>query len=150
MAVLGAAHYDPAAAVAKATTALLPMTALDTTNLRHTFTVPANGRVAVRLAGVLSGGTVFPMILLGVLQGATVIARHAPMLTMGGTALATTYQKAEATFVVSDLTVGASLTWDAAYGVEVAAAGSNLRYGGPNDTTANNAWGGFAFEVWEA
>jgi hypothetical protein len=48
------------------------------------------------------------------------------------------------------LTPGASLSWDAAYGVDIAVASSNINYGGPNDTTASNAWGGFAYEVWAA
>lgn len=150
MAVLAATLHDPATAVAKSTTALLAMTALDTINLRVAFTVPANGRVAVRISCVLSGGTTYPQVLLGVLEGTTVRGRMAPTLTPGGTALATTFLSADALFVVSGLTVGASLVWDAAYGVETLVAGTAIRYGGPNDTTANNAWGGFAYEVWEA
>lgn len=144
--------YDPGTAVNKATSSLLAMTALDTTNLRHTFTVPASGRVLVRLAGATRGSTANPNIMLGVLNGSTVVARqHA----MGGTqqmgALAATdFQPQEATFVVGGLTPSASLTWDAAYGVEIVQAGNNLSYGGPNDTTADNAWGGFAYEIWTA
>jgi hypothetical protein len=55
----------------------------------------------------------------------------------------------EAAGVVSGLTPSASLTWDAAYGVETGVASTGLKYGGPNDTTANNAFGAFIFEVWE-
>lgn len=48
MALLASKQYDPAAAASIVTTAAAVMTALDTTNLRNTFTVPANGRVLVR------------------------------------------------------------------------------------------------------
>jgi len=142
--------YDPATAVAKSTAALLAMTALDTVNLRLSFTVPSNGRVMVRMASVVSGGTVFPQVLLGVLEGATVRGRIAPTQVVGGTALATTFLGLDALFVVTGLTPAVALNWDAAYGVETLAATSNLRYGGPNNAVANDAWGGFAFEVWDA
>lgn len=142
--------YDPAVAVAKSTAALLALTALDTVNLRLSFTVPSNGRVMVRMATVVSGGTVFPQVLLGVLEGATVRGRISPTQVMGGTAVATTFLDLDALFVVTGLTAGAALSWDAAYGVETLVTGTNLRYGGPNNVTANDAWGGFAFEIWDA
>ena len=149
MACLGAKLYDPAAAVTKATTAALAMTALDTTNLRIAFTVPASGRVLVRLKGTLHGATTFPQILLGVLQGSTVIGRQSPQGAPLGTALATTHVPVEAAFVVEGLTPSASLTWDAAYGVETLVASTGLKYGGPNNATANDAFGAFSFEIWD-
>lgn len=149
MSLLGARTYDPATAVVKATTGLLALTALDTTNLRIPFTVPANGAVLVRLQGTLHGATTFPQILLGVLEGTTVRGRVAPAGFINGTALATTFLTVEGLLVVSGLTPGASLTWDAAYGVETAVASTGLKYGGPNGaTTANDAFGAFLFEVW--
>lgn len=149
MACLGAKLFDPSVAVSKATTSLLAMTALDTTNLRITFTVPSSGMVFVRLAGTLHGATTFPQILLGVLNGSTVVARVPPVLG-GGNNAATTLNRAEATFLVPGLTPAAQLTWDAAYGVETVIALTGLKYGGPNDITANNAFGAFQFEVWQA
>jgi hypothetical protein len=149
MALLAGVHYDPAVAVSKATTAALAMTALDTTNLRLVFTVPSTGRVLVRLAGVLHGATTLPQILLGVLEGATVRGKNAPMLG-GGNIAATSLVKAESVFLVTGLTPAASLTWDAAYGVETVVAATGLKYGGPNNTTANDAFGGFNFEIWDA
>lgn len=148
MALLAAAMYDPASAVNKATTALLAMTALDTTNLRLNFTAPANGAVLVRMQGTLHGATTFPQIMLGVLEGSTVKGRVAPAGLMNGQAAATTFLTVEGVFVVPGLTPAASLTWDAAYGVETLVASTGLKYGGPNDTTANNAWGAFLFEIW--
>lgn len=152
MALLGAKLYDPATAVTKATSALLAMTALDTTNLRIPFTVPANGAVLVRLQGVVHGGTAtpwFPQILLGVLSGSTVAGRVAPAgLPQGPLQAATTLLPVEALFTVSGLAAGAALTWDAAYGVETVATGSALKYGGPNDATVNNAFGAFIFELY--
>lgn len=149
MGILNATAYDPAAAVTKSTAALLAMTALDTANLRLTFTVPSTGRVLVHLRGTLHGAATYPQILLGILEGATVRARHTPLVTIGGTALATTSAKAESTFVVSGLTPAANLTWDAAYGVETLVAATGLKYGGPNNATANDAFGAFQFEVWD-
>lgn len=147
MSCLASALYDPAVAVSKSTTAALAMTALDTTNLRLTFAVPSYGRVLVRLAGTLHGATTFPQILLGVLEGAAVRGRVPPVLG-GGNNAATTLNRVESVFTVGGLTPGQSLTWDAAYGVETGVASTGLKYGGPNDTTVNNAFGGFQFEVW--
>lgn len=145
--LLAGVHYDPSTAVTKATSSLLAMTAFDTTNLRLTFTAPANGTVLVRIRCVESGATTFPDILLGVLSGATVVGRQAPLGVLGGTAATTTGVTHEAMFTVSGLS--GSQTWDAAYGVQVLLASTNIRYGGPNDSTANNAWGGFVFEVYD-
>lgn len=148
--LLGGVNYDPAVAVTKATSALLAMTALDTTNLRIAFTAPASGRVLVRLAGVVTGGTVAPTIHFGVLEGSTVKMRQAAFGAFGPAApAATDYYAMEACAVVNGLTPAASLTWDAAYAVETIAASSNLKYGGPN-TSAVDAFGGFAFEIWSA
>lgn len=148
MALLAGTLYDPATAVSKVTSAALALTALDTTNLRLAFTAPANGSVLVRMVGTLHGATTFPQIMLGVLEGSTVKGRVAPQAVMGGTALATTMVNVEALFVVTGLTPAASLTWDAAYGVETLVASTGLKYGGPNNSTANDAWGGFCFEIW--
>lgn len=150
MALLAGTLYDPAAAVSKSTTAAIALTALDTTNLRLTFTAPASGKVLVRLQGNLHGATTFPQVVLGVLEGSTVKGRIAPAGLVNGNLAATTFLTVEGLFVVTGLTAGASLTWDAAYGVETAVASTGLKYGGPNNTTANDAFGGFAFEVWAA
>lgn len=150
MSLLAGTCYDPAVAVTKATTAAQALTAIDTTNLRLTFTAPGSGKVLVRLQGTLHGATTFPQILLGVLDGATVKGRTAPIGAPMGTALATTFMSVESTFVVTGLTPGTSYTWDAAYGVETVVASTGLKYGGPNNTTANDAFGGFVFEIWTA
>lgn len=150
MACLGAVNYDPAAAVSKSTASAIAMTAFDTTNARITFTAPASGKVLVRLKCNLSGATTMPQVLLGVLEGSTVRMRQVPIAALPGTALATTNVPLEVVGVISGLTPGNSYTYDAAYGVETAVASTNIHYGGPNDTTANNAWGGLVFEVWEA
>jgi hypothetical protein len=142
--------YDPAVAVVQSTAAALAMTALDTTNLRHTFTVPASGRVLVRLRGVVHGATTFPQILLGVMNGSTVVGRDHATGGNKTTAVATTQMAQESMFVVDGLTPAASLTWDAAYAVETVVSSTGLKYGGPNDATTNNAFGGFLYEIWEA
>lgn len=149
MACLGAILYDPAVAVTKGTAASA-MAAFDTTNARITFTVPARGRVLVRVCCVVHGATTFSAFLLGVMNGATVVGRVSPIGGLKSTAIATAMVTQEATFVVSGLTPSASLTWDAAWGCETFVTASLLKYGGPNDTTANNAFGALQFEVWEA
>lgn len=147
MALLFGTCYDPAVAVSKPTTALLAMTALDTTNLRAAFTIPANGTVLVHMRGVLHGATTCPQILLGVMSGATVLSRVAPLIAVSNLA-ATSFYTADALFIVKGLTPGAAAVWDAAYGVETIVAATGLRYGGPNDVVANNATGGFTYEIW--
>jgi hypothetical protein len=75
--------------------------------------------------------------------------RLSPAGSVNGTvASATLVMAVESLFVVSGLSPSASLTWDAAYSVEVIATNSAIKYGGPNDTTTNNAFGAFCFEVW--
>lgn len=150
MSLLAGVNYDPAAAVAKSTATLLAMTAFDTTNLRLSFTVPTNGTVLVRLRCQASDQNQQPSILLGILQGASVIARQSPIGGLSGTSVSTTRATQEALFTVTGLTPGANLTWDAAYAVQVVLTGTNIRYGGPNDTVAANAWGGFSFEIYDA
>lgn len=149
MALLAGKLYDPGSAVSKSLTALLAMTAFDTTNLRLNFTVPASGNVMVRMGCCIHGGTVTFPILLGILEGSTIKGRRAPrgpLYTTTGTA--TVFYCVETEILVTGLTPSANLNWDAAYSVETAAAATNIKYGGPNDTTANNAFGGFAFEIW--
>lgn len=150
MALLAGKTYDPATAVSHSTAVNLAMTALDTANLRLTFTVPVSGSVLVRLKGTQHGNTTFAQILLGVMDAVGVVARVTPHMVIGGTSLATTRCHCEALFVVTGLVPAASLTWDAAYGVEVAVATTGLKYGGPDSVTANDAFGAFQFEVWAA
>lgn len=149
MPLLAGKLYDPAVAVTASCASLLAMTALDTTNLRLTFTVPASGIVMVRMQCTVHGATTFPTILLGVLESTTVKGRISPIGGLKTTAVATAQSTQEAVFLVSGLTPAASLTWDAAYSVEILLASTGIKYGGPNDTTTNNAFGGFAFEIWD-
>ena len=148
MALLAGKAYDPATAVSLSLATATAMTAFDTTNLRLTFTVPASGNVFVRIKpGVIYGNTAVPSVLLGVLDGSTVVRRVLPARPPGQ---GTTQQvPLEAAFTVTGLTPAASVTWDAAYGIEVNVA-ATLMYGGPDDTTASNAGGAFLFEIWEA
>lgn len=146
--LLGSKLYDPSSAVSKATTSLLAMTALDTTNLRITFTAPASGKVMVRMRGSVHGATTFPRILFGVLEGSTVRARTAPLGGLKTTAVATTTLTQEGQCVVTGLTAGNSYTWDASYAVQLVLASTGLKYGGPNNTTTNDAFGGFLYEIW--
>lgn len=147
MSLLAGTHYDPSTAVAKSTATLLAMTAFDTTNLRLTFTAPANGTVLVKIRCATLDQNQQPSILLGVLDGATVRGRCRPVGALNGTSVSTTRITQEAVFTVSGLTPSTSYTWDAAYAVQVVLTSTNIRYGGPNDTTSNNAYGGISFEI---
>ena len=155
MNLLAGTYYDPAVAVTKATTALLAMTALDTTNLRLTFTAPPSGRVRVVIrGGAIHGATTFPQILVGCVENSpsagTVRGRMAPQGGgFNGTALATTQLPVAVDYIQTGLTPGQQYVWDAAYGVEILLAATGWKYGGPNDTTTNNAFGGVSFEIWD-
>lgn len=149
MPLLAGKLYDPATAVSLSCAAVLPMTAMDTTNLRLTFTAPASGTVLVRLSATVHGATTMPSILLGVLEGATVRGRQSPVGGLKNTAVATAMVSQEAAFLVTGLTPGQPYTWDAAYGVETLVASTAIKYGGPNNSTANDSFGGLAFEIWQ-
>lgn len=146
--LLASALYDPAVAVSEATTALLGMTALDTANLRVTFTAPDNGTVRVKLRGIVHGASASPALLLGVLDGAVIRGRQAPYGARPINTSANAMMPQEAEFLVTGLTPGDSYTWDAAYGVEFAVAATGLKYGGPDDAVASTMFGAFSFEVW--
>lgn len=150
MALLAGVAYDPTTAVSKDCASVLAMTAIDTTNLRLVFTAPSNGIVNVRLKGTLHGSTrPTPAILLGVLDGATIKGRMVPDVSRDVTSAATSQYYADASFLVTGLTPSSSYTWDAAYGVEAGAASFGLKYGGPNNTTGDDAFGSLDFEIWE-
>lgn len=149
MACLAAVNYDPGTAVSKATSSLLALTAFDTTNVRCTFVGPNSGKVWVRVHVLVTGATTFPTILLGVLDGSTIMLRASPTGGLKNTAVATAFVDQEITGVIA-VTPGTTYNWDAAYGVETIVASTNVKYGGPNNATANDAWGAIQFEVWEA
>jgi hypothetical protein len=146
--LLAAKLYDPAVAVSKATSALLAMTAFDTANLRLAVTVPAHGMVRFRLMCTLTGATTFPVVLLGVLNGATVVGRATPTDFPGTANAATQTAPAWSTSTATGLAPGAA-NFDAAYAVQVVVAATNFKYGGPNTNAGANAWGAFVFEAWD-
>ncbi len=96
----------------------------------------------------MHGAATYPQILLGILEGSTVMGRGDPIGGLKTTALATAQLAQESEFIITGLGAG-SHTWDAAYGVETLIASTGLKYGGPNNTSGNNAFGGFLYEIWE-
>ena len=148
MNLLAGTLYDPAVAVTKATTAGTAIAAFDTTNLRLTGTVPPSGKIYWKLKSALHGAATYPQVLLGVMSGASVVARAAAMF--GGGNLATTTICAIWAEGIITGTPGAAFTYDAAWACETGVASTGIKYGGPNDTTVNNAFGGIAFELWDA
>jgi hypothetical protein len=89
---------------------------------------------------------------LGVLDGSTIMMREAAWTSSAnnGAPAATDLNPLEAFGVISGLTPSGSYTWDAAWGVEQAFASTAIKCGGPNNTTGNDAFGGFSYEIWEA
>ena len=149
MNLLAAANYDPTGgAVTKATTGLQAMTAFDTTNLRLAFTVPSHGMVHVRMSCVHHGATTIAQLFLGCLESATLRGRAVPTPNLLGTSIAAALVKLEVAFTITGLTPGA-VNWDAAYGVETVANAGGIKYGGANNTSGNDAFGGFNFEIWD-
>lgn len=148
MTLLGAKIYDPAVAVAKTLASpAMVMTAIDTTNLRITFTAPASGNVLVVMQCAVSGATIWAQPLLGILQSSTVIARVAPVQVPGNAGgFGTARMLCDATFEVTGLS--GSVTWDAAYGSEVVVTTSAIHYGGPNDAAGADAWGAFRYAIY--
>lgn len=153
MNLLGALLYDPTTAVSKSLATVIAMTALDTTNLRLGITIPTHGKVFVRMrccvTYVTTTATLMPSILLGVMDGATVRGRVKPHFAKSANpASSINSASCVAEFVLTGLTPGA-MSLDAAYGVEELATSSNIKYGGPNNTTSDDAWGAFSFEAWD-
>ncbi len=146
----GSVAYDPSTAANKATTSASVMAVLDSTNITLSITVPAHGKVLIKMRTVLDGATTMPQVLLGVMNhsGGAVLGRVTPMGALGGTALATTHVPLQAEFIITGLTPGA-IQLDAAFGVELAVASTAIRWGGPNNTVASDAWGAFVFEAWD-
>lgn len=144
MILLAQTLYDPAAAASKSTAALLALTAFDTSKLRHIVEAPASGRLFVRIAGAIEWVAKVPEIMIGVKEGVGTWGRVTPLITFVGSTRATF----EARFIISGLNAGTLYSLDAAYAVQVADAGSSIRYGGPDDNAGANAWGGISYEIW--
>lgn len=150
MNLLGANLYDPAVAVTKGAAASV-MAAFDTTagQARIAFVVPPSGMVRVVIKVTLHGAATFSQFLLGALESSTLRGRVVPLMTINGTALATTMCRLKADYIVSGLTPGASVNWDAAWGCETFVTNSLLKYGGANNTSANDAFGALLFQLWD-
>lgn len=151
MGLLSGVRYDPSTAANVSTASLSAMAVLDATNLTlPSFNAPANGFVIVRITVTCTGATTLPQVLLGVMQhsGGAVIARKVPQVG-GSAAIATIHAQKTAIFPVTGLTPAAAQTWDAGFAVQQAVASTTLNWGGPNDTTTNNAWGAACVEAWD-
>lgn len=148
MNLLGAKHYDPGTAASAATTSLLAMTAFDTSNLRIALTAPAHGflrfRIVVTCVNTAAAG--MPAVLLGVMNSTAIIGRASPINVIL-TATANRGVAMTVDFIVGGLS--GSYNFDAAYAVQVVQASTGFKWGGPNDTTGNDAWGAFVFEIYD-
>ena len=148
MNLLSAVLYDPSSAASKATSSLLAMTVIDSTNLTLSFTAPTHGFVRVHMSCQVVGATTVPQVLLGVMNhsGGAVLGRIAPV-QVGVASATTSITRLEADFTVTGLS--GAYQWDAAYAVQVVVASTNIKYGGPNDASGADAFGAFVFEVWD-
>lgn len=147
MKLLGAILYDPSSSVAVGSAASV-LAIFDTTNARLSVTVPSHGMVRVRIAVTIHGAATYSQITLGVLEGATVRGRVVPVVSQNGTALATTMLRAVAEYCITGLSPG-TVNWDAAWGIEQFVSSSQIKYGGANNTVANDGFGALQFEVWD-
>ncbi len=140
--ILASAYYNPSGGtVSKTTTSTL--TAIDTTNLRATFTAPASGNVIVKVGiGRCNPNNCNPH--LGVLDGSTTKGT-AIMAPSNGEAVRPAY----ASFKITGLTPGNTYSYDLAIVDSNAISHATFQYG---FTTSNLADGtGPAFiEVWSA
>lgn len=143
--LLAGKFYDPATQASVSTSALQAMTAIDTTNLRLTFTAPASGKVVVCIGCYCTGTTQFGRYLFGILDGATVRLRLGFSNYSEGGDFPDRHIDLEG--LITGLTPGNSYTFDAALGVEDVS-GLIPIYGGPNDDIGGS-YGGFRYEIWE-
>lgn len=148
--LLAGISYDPATRVQTAIL-LQAITAIDTTNLRVTFTAPASGVVsfvfgcALRVNSSIANG-----LMLGILDGSTIRWRAAAPVqspTPGASTIRKTGVDVEG--LIAGLTPGNTYTFDLAWGVEIDSSVPNIDFGGPNDTTTDNAGGAIEFEIYE-
>ena len=91
-----------------------------------------------------------PQVLLGVLEGASVVGRASAIQGAPAGLVASASIALEGSGVITGLTPGSSHTYDAAYGVEIVTTAGGLKHGGPNDTAGADAFGATAFELWAA
>jgi hypothetical protein len=135
--ILAVAQYAPASLATYNVTAAA-LTALDTTNLTVTFTVPDSGAVVVEFQAVMAGptGHVLALGLLNHTGGAQLGKTYSTVLSGGAAAAVKTVR-----WYLTGLTAGASLGIDIAGSVvggtgKVFAQGAT---GGANDTAAGPA-----------
>lgn len=142
MPLITSVNYDPAVRVIKSLTGTVLINAFDIVNLRLTFTVPANGKILVRMDTGTENISYLP--ILAVLSGLTILVKKTPK--SGG--FINGFSQIEMYAVVSGLAPGAILTLDAAYGTRSGNTGQ-VYYGGPDVMDATTG-GAFSFEIWTA
>ena len=130
--LLGSAYYEPGS-VATYTTTSTTFAAIDTTNLRVTFTAPASGNVIIKFGAWING----TQPDLGVLEGSTVRA-----LSLCGTLAS---QQA-GTKKITGLTPGVSYTYDLAFASTTGGVTTTVKAGGALTSAAG--YGPAFIEIW--
>lgn len=128
--LLATKSHNPAVAVNTAATATLA--AIDTTNLRITFTVPASGAVIVSMSGYLTLDNTEAQ--WGLLEGASTVTGSLGQIGFGALNARVTYRVR-----ISGLTPGASKTWDWAHR-ESFNATAGFRVGGDGGQALMEVW----------
>jgi hypothetical protein len=150
---LGGTVYDPSTAGALTLTADTAMADCDATNLALTITAPASQNIWWRARVVYTGASsTVGSCLLGIREGSSLVGgtRQGPRRSIAESMLASSATVLEASGFITGISAG-SHTYKLAAGTQLAAsAGGALKWGGPNNTTANDAWGGALFEIWAA
>ncbi len=139
--LLASAYYNPSGGTVTKT-ASATLTAMDTTNLRATFTAPASGNVIVKgFVGRLNPNNCNPH--LGVLDGSTTIG------TCIQAAANASLKPAECVFKVTGLTPGNTYSYDLAIATTNQTTAATFQYGFTTSNLADGT-GPAIIEVWSA
>ena len=133
--LLARTSYNPSTATSYSPSSTL--TALDTTNLAVTFTVPSSGAVLVMAEAVFFSGTTGGAYYLGATNSAGQVGTAQGVADEGPA-----YKRRIASTLIGGLTAGDSLTWYLAAGVP---SGTTVVVGG-----GTSGYGSASIAIWEA
>lgn len=128
--LLATKSYNPASETVIDTPGSL--TAISTTNLRVSFTVPASGKVIAVLNGYATVGNT--EVMWGLLSGASAVAGSTADVTYGSLNVRIAHR-----VLISGLTAGATLTWDWAHQTTFGSSGA-FRVGGNRGQALMEVW----------
>lgn len=114
--------------------------AIDTTNLRLTFTVPNSGKVIIRVGGPLESGAAYQRLNFAIMNGASVVRESAVRFQEAGTGVPGPWW-VQADWRITGLAPGATISYDMAWRNMTAANWMYLSHG--------PTYGNILMEAWE-